>query len=73
VSRRVDGHHPPESPTRAGPDQGVAAVRTIKLCLAPTRRPTTLLGAIARSVAELEQTGRPVRTVRLPLKSSALA
>jgi hypothetical protein len=48
-------------------------VRTIKLCLAPSRRPTTLLGAIARSVAELEQAGRPVRTVRLPLKTSALA
>jgi len=48
-------------------------MRTIKLCVAPTRRPTTLLGAIARSVAELEQADRPVRTVRLPLKTSALA
>ena len=32
-------------------------MRTIKLCVAPSRRPTTLLGAIARSVADLEQTG----------------
>jgi len=48
-------------------------MRTIKLCVAPTRRPTTLLGAIARSVAELEQAGRAGRIVRLPLQASALA
>ena len=48
-------------------------MRTIKLCAAPTRRPTTLLGAIARSVAELEQTSRSSRTVRLPLTRTAIA
>ena len=48
-------------------------MRTIKLCVAPTRRPTTLLGAIARSVAELEKSGRPARVVRLPIVQGALA
>jgi hypothetical protein len=48
-------------------------VRTIKLCAAPTRRPTTILGAIARSIAELERSGRSVRVVRLPVGASALA
>jgi hypothetical protein len=48
-------------------------MRTIKLCVAPTRRPTTLLGAIARSVADLEQAGGTRRTVRLPRKAFALA
>ncbi len=48
-------------------------MRTIKLCAAQTRRPTTLLEAIARSVAELEKSGRPVRTVRLPIARSAFA
>lgn len=33
-------------------------MRTIKLCAAPTRRPTTLLGAIRRSSIELERSGR---------------
>jgi hypothetical protein len=47
--------------SRAKP--GVTAVRTIRLCAAPTRRPTTLLDAIARSVAELERSGRPSRTI----------
>jgi len=40
-------------------------MRTIRLCAAPSRRPTTLLGAIARSVAELERSGRPSRTIRV--------
>jgi len=58
---------------RAGPDQGVTAVRTIKLCAAPTRRQTTLLGAIARSVAELEGSGRVRRPVDQQPTRSALA
>jgi hypothetical protein len=33
-------------------------VRTIKLCASPTRRPTTLLGAIRRTSIELDRTGR---------------
>ena len=48
-------------------------MRTIKLCAAPTRRPTTLLAAIARSVAEIERSGRPPRSIRLPVVRSALA
>ena len=47
-------------------------MRTIKLCAAPSRRPTTLLGAIARSVAEIEKSGRPPRSVRVPIVRSAL-
>jgi hypothetical protein len=39
-------------------------VHTIKLCAAPTQRPTTLLDAIARAAVELERTGRPARIVR---------
>jgi len=56
-----------------GEDQESTAVRTIKLCASPTRRPTTLLGAIARSVSELERTGRASRPVRLPVVRGALA
>ena len=48
-------------------------MRTIKLCVNPTRRTSTLLGAVARSVAELERTGRASRPVRLPLARGALA
>ena len=48
-------------------------MRTIKLCASPTCRPTTLLGAIARSVSELERTGRASRPVRLPVVRGALA
>ncbi|HEY8439721.1 MAG TPA: hypothetical protein VIK65_14010 [Candidatus Limnocylindrales bacterium] len=48
-------------------------MRTIKLCATPTRRPTTLLGAIARSVADLERSGRPTRPVRIPVARGALA
>jgi hypothetical protein len=33
-------------------------VRTIKLCASPTRRPTTLLGAIRRTSIELDREGR---------------
>ena len=60
-------------PTDAGQDQESTAVRAIKLCANPTRRPTTLLGAIARSVAELERTGRASRPIRLPVARGALA
>jgi len=35
-------------------------VRTIKLCASPTRRPTTLLGAIRRTSIELDREGRIV-------------
>jgi hypothetical protein len=38
-------------------------MRAIRLCATPTRRSTTLLEAIARSVAELERSGRPSRPV----------
>jgi len=48
-------------------------VRTIKLCPAPSQRPTTLRDAIARSVADLERTGRTTRATRLPLARGALA
>lgn len=48
-------------------------MRTIKLCATPTRRPTTLLAAIARSVAEIEQSGRPPRSLRVPVVRAALA
>ncbi|HEY7131659.1 MAG TPA: hypothetical protein VH440_05370 [Candidatus Limnocylindrales bacterium] len=48
-------------------------MRTIKLCAAPTSRPTTLRLAIARSVAEIEQSGRPPRSLRVPLVRAALA
>jgi len=48
-------------------------MRTIKLCAAPTRRPTTLLDAIARSVAELEKSGSEARVVRRPIVRGALA
>src|SRR3954468_19528219 len=58
-----------DDPVRPGPwsraRSGVTAVRTIKLCAAPTNRPTTLLAAIARAAAELERTGRPARPARL--------
>jgi hypothetical protein len=48
-------------------------MRTIKLCAAPTRRPTTLLGAIARSANELERSGRSRRPVALPVVRGTLA
>ena len=48
-------------------------MRTIKLCATPTRRPTTLLGAIARSVADLERSGRASRPVRIPIARGPLA
>jgi len=48
-------------------------MRTIKLCATPTRPPTTLLDAIARSVAELEKSGREARVVRRPIVRGALA
>jgi hypothetical protein len=47
-------------------------MRTIKLCAAPSRRPTTLLGAIARSIAEIEKNGQPPRSVRVPVIRGAL-
>jgi hypothetical protein len=48
-------------------------MRTIKLCVSPSRRPTTLLGAIARSVADLERSDRPSRPIRIPVARGALA
>ena len=45
-------------------------MRTIKLCVAPTRRQTTLLSAIARSAAELERSGRQPRSLRIPVAVS---
>ncbi len=42
-------------------------MRTIKLCVAPTHRPTTLLAAIARSAAELERSGSWPRSLRVPV------
>ncbi len=48
-------------------------MRTIKLCAAPTRRPTTLRLAIARSVAEIEKSGRPPRPIGVPVARTALA
>ena len=50
-----------------GVRSGATAVRTIKLCAAPTRRQTTLLAAIARSAAELERNGREPRSLRIPV------
>jgi hypothetical protein len=38
-------------------------VRTIKLCASPTRRPTTILGAIRRTSIELDRDGR-IRSTR---------
>jgi len=43
-----------------------APVRTIHLCGATTKRPTTLLGAIDRSIAELTRSGHVRRPVTLP-------
>jgi hypothetical protein len=63
----------PSGPTDAGQDQEPTAVRTIKLCANPTHRPTTLLGAIARSVAELERAGQAPRPIRPPVARGALA
>jgi hypothetical protein len=56
-----------------GPRSGVIAVRTIKLCVAPGHRQTTLLAAIARSAAELERNGRQPRSLRIPVAISKLA
>jgi hypothetical protein len=53
-----------------GPRSGVTAVRTIKLCVAPTRRQTTLLSAIAHVAAELERSGRQPRSFRIPVAIS---
>jgi len=53
-----------------GPRSGVTAVRTIKLCVAPTRRQHTLIAAIARSAAELERSGRQPRSLRIPVAIS---
>jgi hypothetical protein len=39
----------------------------------PDPPPTTLLAAIARSVAELERSGRPARVVIRPIVQGALA
>jgi hypothetical protein len=41
-------------------------VRTIHLCPATTKRPTTLLAAIERSVAELTRSGQVRRPITLP-------
>ena len=41
-------------------------VRKIHLCPATTKRPTTLLAAIDRSVAELARAGHTHRPVTLP-------
>jgi hypothetical protein len=41
-------------------------VRTIHLCPATTKRPTTLLAAIDRSIAELARAGHTHRPVTLP-------
>jgi hypothetical protein len=46
-------------------------VRTIHLCPATTKRPTTLLAAINRSVAELNRAGYTRRPVVLPDRFSA--
>jgi hypothetical protein len=43
-----------------------APVRTIHLCAATTKRPTTLLAAIDRSIAELTKSGHVRRPVTLP-------
>ena len=45
-------------------------MRTIKLCVAPTHRQTTLLAAIAGLAAELERSGRPPRSLRIPVAIS---
>ena len=45
-------------------------MHTIKLCVAPTSRQTTLLAAIARSAAELERSGRQPRSLRVPVAIS---
>jgi hypothetical protein len=59
----------PDSPP--GLDLRSCPMRTIKLCASPTRREATLLGAIARSVKELERSGRASRPVRLPVVRGA--
>jgi hypothetical protein len=41
-------------------------VRTIHLCAATTKRPTTLLAAIDRSIVELTKSGHVRRPVTLP-------
>ena len=41
-------------------------VRKIHLCPATTKRPTTLLAAIDRSIAELARAGHTHRPVTLP-------
>jgi hypothetical protein len=69
-SRDDDDARPDDQPGRT---QEPVPMRTIKLCATPTRRPTTLLGAIARSVADLERSGRPTRPVRIPVARGALA
>jgi hypothetical protein len=58
---------------RRADDQESTTMRTVRLCATPSRRPTTLLGAIARSVAELERAGRPARSIRLPVSRGAFA
>ncbi|HEY7970771.1 MAG TPA: hypothetical protein VID95_12305 [Candidatus Limnocylindrales bacterium] len=45
-------------------------MRTIKLCVATTRRQTTLLAAIARLAAELERSGRQPRSLRITVAIS---
>ena len=48
-------------------------MRTIKLCPAPTTRPTTLRIAIDRSVVELARTGRIPRPISLTTATTAAA
>jgi hypothetical protein len=49
----------PQEPTVESP------VRTIHLCAATTKRPTTLLAAIDRSIAELTRSGHVRRPITL--------
>lgn len=59
---RVGAHDPVGLASEAG-RSGDRTVRTIKLCASPTRRPTTLLGAIRRTSIELDREGR-IRSTR---------
>jgi len=73
MSVREAGADDRVSPGREPGETGVTAVRTIRLCATPSRPPTTLLGAIARSVAELERSGRPSRTVSVRIVAGRAA
>jgi hypothetical protein len=48
-------------------------MRAIKLCSAPTQRPTTLLAAIRRSALEIERSGGIRRPLPTANAATALA